>query len=146
MSLSKLRIALSNVQSQLIIEKLSSLTNDNKLKSLEDPVVKIGYDPKDCKAVKEILKKKNSDIAALQKQLKLPSTEDPQTKEIEESEQNREEILKLIIENNIQIKKMEEQIEGLLKEKESTQHAMIQGESPTLHQQRLNLHRQQGIQ
>ena len=51
-------------------------------------MIKIGYDPKDVKVVEEILKKKNADIAALTKQLKLPSTEDPKTKEIEESEEN----------------------------------------------------------
>ena len=45
MSLSMLRTALSNVQSQLKIENLYSLAKDNKLKSLEDVVVKIVYDP-----------------------------------------------------------------------------------------------------
>lgn len=45
MSLSKLRTTFSNVQSQLKIEKLSSLSKDNKLKSLEDIIIKIGYDP-----------------------------------------------------------------------------------------------------
>ena len=64
-SLFKLRTALSNVQSQLKIEKLSSLAKENKLKSLEDLVVKIRYDRKDCKAVEEILKKKNVEIVAL---------------------------------------------------------------------------------
>ena len=38
-----------------------------------------------------------------------------------ENEQHREEMLKLIIEKNIQIKKMEEKIEQLLKEKEAAQ-------------------------
>ena len=50
------------------------------MKTLEDLIVKIGYDPKDCNATEEILKKKNVDIAALRKQLKLPSIEDPMTK------------------------------------------------------------------
>ena len=65
MSLSNLRTSLSNVQSQLKIEKLSSLAKDNKLKYLEDIVVKIGYEPKDCKVVEEILEKKNANIKAL---------------------------------------------------------------------------------
>ena len=117
MTLSKLRIFFSNVQSQLKIEKNSSLAKENNLKSLEGIVVKIGHDPKDCKSIEDILKKKNADITALQKQLNLHSIEDPYTKEIEESEKNREDMLKLIIEQNIQIKKMEEKIEGLIKEK-----------------------------
>lgn len=50
--------------------------------------------------------------------MKLPYTEDPQTKEIVENEQHKEEIFKLIIEKNLQIKTTEEKIEKLLKEKE----------------------------
>ena len=42
-----------------------------------------------------------------------------------ESEKQKEDILKLIIEQNIQLKKMEERIEELLKEKEATQLAMV---------------------
>lgn len=80
MSLSKLKTALSNVQYQLNIENISSLAKDNKLKSLEDLVVNIGYYPKDNKAVEEITKKKNANISALRKQLKLPSIEDPKIK------------------------------------------------------------------
>jgi hypothetical protein len=40
------------------------------------------------------------DIASLRKQLKLPATEDCQAKEIAESEGHKEEMLKLIMENN----------------------------------------------
>ena len=42
-----------------------------------------------------------------------------------ESEQQKEDMLKLIIEQNIQLNKMEEQIEELFKEKEPTQLAMV---------------------
>jgi len=38
-----------------------------------------------------------------------------------ENEQNKEDLLKLIFEHNMQIKTMEEQIEKLLKEKEALQ-------------------------
>ena len=78
MSLSKLKAALSNVQSQLKIEKLSSLAKDNRLESLEDLVVKFGYDPKYCKEFEEIIKKNNENIYVMCKQLKFPSTKDPQ--------------------------------------------------------------------
>jgi len=118
MELSKLKTALSNVHSQLKMEKISSLENDNRVKSLEDLVIKIGYDPTNVKVVEDIIKKKNTDITALRKQLKLPSTEDPQTKEVAESEQHKEEKIKLIIEQNVKIKTMEEKIEKFLKEKE----------------------------
>jgi len=101
MPLPKLRTTLSNAQSQLKIEKMSSLSKDNKLRSLEDIIIKIGYDPQDCKESEEILQKKHVQIIALKKQLKLTSTEDPQTKEMVENEQHTEDMLKLIIEKNI---------------------------------------------
>lgn len=71
MTLSKLRTVLSNTLSQLMIEKFSSIAKDNKLKTLEELAVKIGYDPKDCKAVEEILKKKDVEIASLRKAIKI---------------------------------------------------------------------------
>ena len=65
---------------------------------LEELVLKIGYDPLNVKAVEEMLKKKNVDIASLGKQLKLPPKEDSQEKEIAETEGEKDEMLKLIME------------------------------------------------
>jgi hypothetical protein len=39
--------------------------------------LKIGYDPSNVKESKELLKKKNTNITSLRKQLKIPSIEDP---------------------------------------------------------------------
>jgi hypothetical protein len=50
---------LSNVQTQLKLENISSFAKDNGIKMLEELVLKIGYDPLNAKAVEEILKKKN---------------------------------------------------------------------------------------
>jgi len=80
------------------MEKVSSFAKDNRIKCLEDLVVKIGYDPKDINAAEEIIKKKNLDIAALRKQLKLPATEDPLTKDIEENETQKSDMMKLVME------------------------------------------------
>jgi len=77
MTVAKLQVSLNNVQSHLKIENISSLAKDNKIKSLEELVLKIIYDPSNVKAVEEILKKKNVDIESLRKQLKIPATEDP---------------------------------------------------------------------
>ena len=63
----KLQVSLNNVQSQLKLENISSLAKDNKIKSLEELVLKIGYDPSNFKEVEELLKKKNDDIAFLRK-------------------------------------------------------------------------------
>jgi hypothetical protein len=48
-------------------KKVSSLEKDNKIKYLEELVLKIGYDPSNVKAVEELLKNKNTDIASMRK-------------------------------------------------------------------------------
>jgi hypothetical protein len=67
---------------------------------LEELVLKIRYDLSNVKAVEEMFKKKNSDIASLRKQLKLPPTEDAQEKEIAKTEGEKDQMLKLIMEQN----------------------------------------------
>ena len=66
-STSKYRVALSNAQTQLKMEKISSFAKDNKIKTLEEIVLKISYDPTNVKAAKEMIKKKNADITSLRK-------------------------------------------------------------------------------
>jgi hypothetical protein len=117
-SASKFRVALSNAQTQLKLEKISSFAKDNRIKTLEELVLKIGYDPANVKAAEEMIKNKNDDIASLRKQLKIPPTEDPQAKEIAEKEGEKDELLKLLLEQNAQLKEMEAEMERLLKEKE----------------------------
>jgi hypothetical protein len=111
-------VSLNNAQTQLKLEKISSFAKDNRIKTLEELVLKIGYDPLNVKAVEEMIKKKNADIASLRKQLKLPPTEDSQAKEIAEKEGEKDEMLKLLMEKNAQLKEMEAEMEKLLKEKE----------------------------
>jgi hypothetical protein len=115
---SKLQVSLNNVQTQLKLEKISSFAKDNRIKTLEELVLKIGYNPSNVKAVEEMIKNKNADIASLRKQLKLPPIEDSKAKEITETEGEKDEMLKLIMEQNAQLKEMESEIEKLVKEKE----------------------------
>jgi hypothetical protein len=115
---SKLQVSLNNVQMQLKLEKISSFAKDNMIKTLEELVLKIGYDPSNVKAVEEMLKNKNADIESLRKQLKLPPIEDSQAKEIADTEGEKDEMLKLIMEQNAQLKEMEAELENLVKEKE----------------------------
>jgi hypothetical protein len=100
------------------LEKISSFAKDNRIKTLEELVLNIRYDPSNVKVAKEMIKKKNFGIASLRNQLKLPPTEDSQAKEIAETEGEKDEMLKLIIEQNAQIKEMEVDMEKLVKEKE----------------------------
>ena len=85
----KLQVSLSNLQTQLRLEKISSFAKDNKIKSLEELVLKIGYDPSNVKATEEMLKKNNADISSLRKQLKLPPTKDSKAKEVVEEENEK---------------------------------------------------------
>jgi hypothetical protein len=55
---SKLQVSLNNVQSHLKLENISSLAKDNKIKSVEELALKIGYDPSNVKAAEELLRRK----------------------------------------------------------------------------------------
>jgi hypothetical protein len=102
----------------LKLEKISSFSKDNSIKTLEELVLKIVYAPLNVKAVEEMIKKKNADIASLRKQLKLPPIVDSQAKEMVETEGEKDEMLKLIMEQNAQLKEMEDEMGKPLKEKE----------------------------
>jgi hypothetical protein len=53
---SKLQVSLGNVQTQLKLDNISSFAKDNRIKSLEELVLKIEYDPSNVKAAEEMLK------------------------------------------------------------------------------------------
>jgi hypothetical protein len=75
-SATKLQVSFNYAQTQLKLEKISSFAKDNRIKTLEELVLKIGYDLSNVKATEEMIKKKNVDIDSLRKQLNLPPTED----------------------------------------------------------------------
>lgn len=89
-------------------------------------MIKASFDLGNSKAMEEIIKKKNIEIAALKKQLNFHATEDPQAKELGETELQKEEILKILVEQSAQIKGMETNMDKLVKEKEqSSQLAVV---------------------
>lgn len=96
MSASKMQVTLNNVSTSLKIEKISSLAKDSGIKSLEDLVIKLGYDPQNVKAVEELINRKNAEIMALRKQLKLSTNEDPQTKSLRKENMRRGICFKLL--------------------------------------------------
>ena len=73
----KLHDSLDNVTAQYKLEKASSYAKDNIIKSLKDLVIELSHDPSDIKAIEQLIKKKNEDIAALKKRLKLPHSQHP---------------------------------------------------------------------
>ena len=77
MAAHKLQDSLDSVTAQYKLERASSQAKDTRIKSLEDLVIELGHDPSDVKAIKKLIKKKNEDIAALKKELKLPHLQYP---------------------------------------------------------------------
>ena len=53
MSVQKLQNTLENIKVQIKLEKASSQAKDNKIKSLEDLVIEVGYDPTNFKVADE---------------------------------------------------------------------------------------------
>src|SRR5690606_21464115 len=105
--------SLNNTSAQLELEKASSLAKDNKIKSLEEIIIEIGHNPKDPKAIKALIKKKEDDIVALKKQLKLPITMHPQTTKIVK-EKEEEDMMELLIKMNQRLSETEQALEKAL--------------------------------
>jgi len=78
----QLKESLANTNTQLDLERMSSTAKDNRIKTLEEIIMDLGHDPKDAKGIKALIKKKEDDIIALKKQLRLPATMHPQTVEL----------------------------------------------------------------
>jgi len=77
-----LQNSLNNISAQFQLEMASSQAKDTRIKSLEDLIIELGHDPKYVKATERLIKKKNDDIAALKKQLKIPPLHHPHTAEV----------------------------------------------------------------
>jgi len=120
----ELKESLKNTNTQLDFERMSSTAKDNRIKTLEDLIVDLGHDPKDPKAVRTLMKKKDDDINALRKRLKLPPTEHPQTAELQK-EKEYEDLIDLMMQLNQKVIDLEKELEGALQDKqgESTSQA-----------------------
>ena len=68
------------------------------------------------KAEEKLIKKKNDDIAALKKQLKIPSLHHPQIVEVLET-QKEEELMDLVLNINEQLKEIEKEMDNLIQSK-----------------------------
>ena len=106
----QLQNSLNNISTQFQLEKASSQAKDTRIKSLEVLVIELGHDPKDVKAAKKIIKKKNDDIVAMKKKLKIHPLHHPQTIEVIEK-QKEEELMDLVLKLNDQLKETEKELE-----------------------------------
>jgi len=113
----KLQNSLNNTSAQLEFEKASSLAKDNRIKYLEDIIIELGHDPKDPKSIQALIKKKEDDIAALRKHLKLPITMHPMTTDIVEKKSQEDE-MDLLIKMNERLAETEKALEEALQGKQ----------------------------
>lgn len=114
-----LQIPLNNISTQFQLEKASSQAKDTRIKSLEGLIIKLGHDPKDIKATKQLIKKKNDDIVALRKQLKIPQLQPLQTLEFLETQQKHEELMDLVLQLNDQLKETKKESDNLIQLKQT---------------------------
>ena len=110
----QLQKPLNNISAKFQLEKASSQAKDTRIKSLEDLIIELGHDPKDVKATEKLIKKKNADIAALKKQLKIPPFHHPQTTEVPETQKGQEELIDLVLKLNDQLKETEKELDTLI--------------------------------
>ena len=106
----ELKESLKNTNTQLDVERMSSLAKDNRIKSLEDIIIDLGHDPSDPKGVKALMKKKDDDLNALKKRLKLQPTKHPQTAELQKQKQVDDQ-LDLIMQQDQRIRDLEKELE-----------------------------------
>lgn len=88
----ELKESLKNNNTQLDFERLSSQAKDNRIKSLEEIIIDLGHDPSDRTGVKAHMKKKDDDLNALKKRLKLQPTEHPQTTELQKQKRAEDQL------------------------------------------------------
>ena len=112
----ELKESLKNTKTQLDFERIFS-AKDNRIKSLEDIIIDMGHDPSDPKGVKALMKKKDDDLNALKKRLKLQPTEHPQTAELQKQKQVDDQ-LDLIIQLDQRIMDLDKELEGALQDKQ----------------------------
>lgn len=57
---------------------------------MEEIIIELGHDPNDPKGIQALMKKKDEDIAALRRQIKLPATLHPQTAEVAQPKEEQD--------------------------------------------------------
>ena len=113
----KLQDSLENTNAQLSLEKGSSQAKENRIKTLEEIIIGLGHNPKHVKGIEALIKKKDDDIAALRKQLKLLASRHPQNAKIIK-QNSEEELTDLLLKLNEKLNETEKELEKALKDKQ----------------------------
>jgi len=93
--------------------------------------MELGHDPKDAKGIKALIKKKEEDIAALRKKLRLPLTIHPQTTKLVQ-EKEGEDMMDLLMRMNQRIIQMEQELEKALQAKQGESTSQPPETAPTV--------------
>ena len=93
MSVTNFQNTIINMQDQVKLDKGSLYAKYLRIKALEYLILQIGVDPSNVQAAEVLIKNKNDDIAALRKQLKLPQSEHPQSKEILQEQKEKDDMM-----------------------------------------------------
>jgi len=125
-----LQDSLNNTTATLKIERASSQAKDNRIKSLEEIIIGLGHNPKDTKGIEALIKKKEDDIAALRKQLKIPASRHPQTQEVIKGN-SQEEMMELLLNLTERLNETEKELEKALQEQEILKQASATGTTTT---------------
>jgi len=108
---------LHNTSAKLELENSSSLAKDNRIKSLEEIIIELGHDPMDPKGIQALIKKKEEDITALKKKLKLLITMHPQTTKFAQQKEE-EDVMVLLMRMNERLAEIEKALEEALQGKQ----------------------------
>ena len=123
----RLENSLNNTTAQLELERASSQAKDNIIKALEDIIIELGYDPKDVKAIHELLKLTDADMAVLRKMIKIPATLHPQTEEVAQLRHDQDAaamlvfLYKQLIQTQEKLGESEAALQAALQQKEAGQ-------------------------
>jgi len=113
----RLQNSLHNTSALLELEKASSQAKDNRIKSLEEIIIELGHDPKDPKAIQDLVRKKDEDITALKRQVKMPATIHPQTREVAQQKEE-EDVVSLLMRMHKRLIEIENALEASLQGKQ----------------------------
>lgn len=116
----KLQNSLHNTAAQLELENASSQAKENRIKSLEEIIIELGHDQNDPKGVQALMKKKDEDVAALRKQIKLQPTLHPQTEGVAQQKKDQD-VVALLLALHKRLVETEGALEATLKQKQGEQ-------------------------
>jgi hypothetical protein len=86
-----------------------------RVEELEQWVIDLGENPQDAASIEALMKTKDIEIQALKKNLKIPRIDHVQTPELQVMQQEKDQLLRKIVQMKDQMEMYEKKIEALKK-------------------------------